>query len=175
LVKKQRQGMLALVRGSQEHRDSAGFRFLGLPQTPEYVRSIFNPLLRDMIEFAANRFRLTPPSRYTVDIRVMVTPPDGGSIAYADAREPGGKDRQITWIYCVESGEPYHGGELVLYETEHASQLQRRLTRRITVPPAPNALIMFPSSLVHEITPVVARGSAAATRPTVQGWLRWSE
>ena len=176
IVQSQRQALRPLVRRSpQRAHQSLGFKFLGLPQTPEYVKSIFDPLLSDMIEFAANRFKLKPPKRYRTDVRVMVTPPGGGSVAYTDSHEPGGEDRQVTWIYFVASTERYQGGDLLLYEVEHPTQLLSRLTRRITVPPTTNALIMFPSALVHEVTPVVAPHAAGATRPTIQGWLRWSK
>jgi len=175
LVQQRRQAMATLVRHTRTAPDGQGFRFIGLQETPEYVKSVFHPLLRDLIEFAANRFSLEAPSRYTADIQVRATLNGGGSVPFADTDERGGKDRRISWIYFIPSSDPYQGGELVLYEAENRSHLFNRLTRRILVPPAPNTLILFPSTLVHEITPVFAPRAAGVTRPTIQGWLRWTK
>ena len=175
IVQSQRQMLVPVVRSTDATPDSQEFKFLALPHVPEYVKSVFEPFLRDLIEFAADRFGLKAPEGYQSDLQVMVTPSGGGSVPRADDHEPGGWDRRLSWIYFIPSVEPYHGGDLVLYDTRNPSQLLRRLTRRIRISPAPNTLIIFPSALVYEITQVIAAQRATVTRPTVQGWLRWTE
>ena len=178
IVRNELRRFVPLVRESRSFEAGAGPEGLAmhaLPNVPPYVESIFQPFLRDLVEFAADRFGLSPPRRYRSDIQVTVTPPGGGSVAWTDADERDGEDRRLSWLYFVPWRDAYRGGDFVLYEAAEPAQLLNRLTRRIAVPPTPNSLILFPSALVHEITPVIAPASAQMTRPTVRGWLRWTD
>jgi SM-20-related protein len=80
--------------------------------------------------------------------------------------------REITFVYFFHC-EPkqFRGGELRIYDTrwENGAYVPARNYRVIV--PQQNQLVMFPSVLAHEITPVDCPSRAFAdSRFTVNGW-----
>jgi SM-20-related protein len=82
------------------------------------------------------------------------------------------RSRRITCVYYVHC-EPkaFHGGELRIYAppTRRSSARPRPY---VDIEPRQNRLVAFPSSLVHEVRPVVLRGNSfAGRRFAMNAWL----
>lgn len=80
--------------------------------------------------------------------------------------------RRLSFVYYLHRmPRPYTGGDLLLYDTacglgHHRPWAFTRLT------PLDNSLVLFPSQVMHEVTPVrLAGGDPADGRFTVNGWL----
>jgi SM-20-related protein len=143
-----------------------------LTQTPRWVVDGFTGRLDGVLEFVCARFGLRPnPTGHQWDVHVTATPPGGGFVPHIDNGTPAIADRVLSWVYHVANGS-FTGGELTLYDAREPRALLDGLTRRATVLPTPNTLVVFPSWLVHEITPV-GSSSDSLGRTTVHGWLRW--
>jgi len=93
--------------------------------------------------------------------------------AHCDDADASIASRHITFVYFFHR-EPrqFQGGELRLHDL-HCSGEQRTGTGRYqTVSPRQNQIVFFPSSVLHEITPVTCASSAFAdSRFTLNGWL----
>jgi SM-20-related protein len=80
--------------------------------------------------------------------------------------------REITFVYFFHR-EPreFRGGELRIYDSrwENGGYVPTHNYRSIV--PQQNQLVLFPSALAHEITPVECpSGTFASSRFTVNGW-----
>jgi Rps23 Pro-64 3,4-dihydroxylase Tpa1-like proline 4-hydroxylase len=85
--------------------------------------------------------------------------------------------REVTFVYFFHR-EPkaFSGGELRIYDTrrENGGYIPTKNYRVIT--PQQNQIVLFASSLAHEITPVTCASRAFAdSRFTLNGWLRRKE
>jgi Rps23 Pro-64 3,4-dihydroxylase Tpa1-like proline 4-hydroxylase len=81
--------------------------------------------------------------------------------------------RELTFVYFFHR-EPktFEGGELRIYDAYRENGRWFSSGDYQTIVPEQNQLIFFPSSLLHEITPVVCPSQAFAdSRFTVNGWL----
>jgi len=81
--------------------------------------------------------------------------------------------RELTYVYFFHR-EPkaFHGGELRLHDAERRDGSWVTTGSYKAVVPEQNEIVFFPSSLLHEITPVVCPSRAFAdSRFTVNGWL----
>jgi SM-20-related protein len=81
--------------------------------------------------------------------------------------------RQLTYVYFFHR-EPkaFQGGELRLHDAERRDGSWVTAGSYKAVVPEQNQIVFFPSSLLHEITPVVCPSRAFAdSRFTVNGWL----
>jgi len=150
-----------------------------LPETPEWVVDCFVPRLDALLEFACSRFGVTPDvAAHQWDVHVTVTPLGGGFVPHIDNGNPLIADRVLSWVYYLGNGG-VSGGDLTLYDAREPRALLEGLTRRASVAPEPNTLVIFPSWLVHEITPVIPIADSGGATPdelgrkTVHGWLRW--
>ncbi len=80
--------------------------------------------------------------------------------------------REITFVYFFHR-EPksFHGGELRIYDSSWENGGYVPMNNYRTVVPQQNQIVLFASSLAHEITPVVCSSRAFAdSRFTVNGW-----
>jgi Rps23 Pro-64 3,4-dihydroxylase Tpa1-like proline 4-hydroxylase len=81
--------------------------------------------------------------------------------------------RELTFVYFFHR-EPkaFDGGELRLYDAYRENDAWFSAGEHRTIVPEQNQMILFRSSLLHEITPVVCPSQAFAdSRFTVNGWL----
>lgn len=84
---------------------------------------------------------------------------------------PGGRSRSITYvIYLFRTPRRFSGGDLILYDWNLANEgYVSKFTRII---PRNNSLILFPSSVWHQVTPVKCYNSEFESgRFTINGWL----
>jgi Rps23 Pro-64 3,4-dihydroxylase Tpa1-like proline 4-hydroxylase len=81
--------------------------------------------------------------------------------------------RDVTFVYFFHR-EPraFHGGELRIYESRPQRDGLRSAPSYHSIIPEQNQMVVFPSCLAHEITPVECpSGLFADSRFTVNGWL----
>jgi SM-20-related protein len=80
--------------------------------------------------------------------------------------------REITFVYFFHR-EPknFRGGELRIYDSRREGGSYVPMENYRTIVPQQNQIVLFPSSLAHEITPVECSSKAFAdSRFTVNGW-----
>ncbi|HZQ24185.1 MAG TPA: 2OG-Fe(II) oxygenase [Terriglobales bacterium] len=80
--------------------------------------------------------------------------------------------RELTFVYFFHR-EPkaFEGGELRIYDTQMVNGEYLSTGRYKTIVPGQNQIVLFPSSLLHEITPVQCPSRAFAdSRFTLNGW-----
>jgi SM-20-related protein len=91
---------------------------------------------------------------------------------HCDDSQPEIASREITFVYFFHR-EPreFSGGELRLYESRWNDGSYAPTDTYRTIVPQQNQLVLFDSSLAHEITPVECpSGTFASSRFTVNGW-----
>jgi Rps23 Pro-64 3,4-dihydroxylase Tpa1-like proline 4-hydroxylase len=80
--------------------------------------------------------------------------------------------REITFVYFLHR-EPraFRGGELRIYDSRWENGMYRPTENYRAIVPQQNQVVLFASSLAHEITPVECPSNAFAdSRFTVNGW-----
>ncbi len=80
--------------------------------------------------------------------------------------------RELTFVYFFHR-EPkaFRGGDLRIYDSRWQNEQYVSAGQHETLVPEQNQIVFFPSSLVHEITPVDCPSQAFAdSRFTVNGW-----
>lgn len=80
--------------------------------------------------------------------------------------------RALTFVYFFHR-EPkaFSGGELRIYDSQRENGQWVKADQCQTIVPEQNRIVLFPSSLVHEITPVECPTEVFAdSRFTVNGW-----
>jgi Rps23 Pro-64 3,4-dihydroxylase Tpa1-like proline 4-hydroxylase len=82
--------------------------------------------------------------------------------------------REMTFVYFFHrEPKPFQGGDLRIYDSRWQDGQYVRTGKYQTIAPEQNQIVFFPSSLVHEISPVDCPTQAFAdSRFTVNGWLR---
>ncbi|MCU1297003.1 MAG: 2OG-Fe(II) oxygenase [Acidobacteriaceae bacterium] len=81
--------------------------------------------------------------------------------------------RELTFVYFFHR-EPkrFQGGELRLYDSRWENGAYVATENYRAIMPRQNQIVLFPSSLLHEITPIDSSAKAFAdSRFTVNGWL----
>jgi Rps23 Pro-64 3,4-dihydroxylase Tpa1-like proline 4-hydroxylase len=108
------------------------------------------------------------------NVEVQITASNDGDFFrhHSDSGQGEIGTRELTFVYFFNR-EPraFSGGELRVYDTrlENGEYCSAGEGHRIV--PGQNQIVFFPSSLVHEITPVECRSRAFAdSRFTVNGW-----
>jgi Rps23 Pro-64 3,4-dihydroxylase Tpa1-like proline 4-hydroxylase len=110
------------------------------------------------------------------DVEAQITASNDGDffrVHNDNAQEPL-ETREITFVYFFHR-EPkaYRGGELVIYDSRYEGGEYIAQEERTTIVPQQNQLVVFPSSLLHEVRPVeCASQKFLDSRFTVNGWLR---
>jgi hypothetical protein len=107
-------------------------------------------------------------------VDVQMTASNDGDFfrCHKDNGQPECAEREITFVYFVHR-EPkqFRGGELRIYDSRWESGDYVRSDNYRAVIPQQNQLVVFASSLEHEITPVeCASKEFADSRFTVNGW-----
>jgi SM-20-related protein len=92
---------------------------------------------------------------------------------HSDNGAPEVATREVTFVYFFHR-EPkeFSGGELRIYDAAREHDGYPATSNYRTIVPEQNQLVLFPSGLSHEITPVRSpSGKFADSRFTVNGWL----
>ena len=94
---------------------------------------------------------------------------------HEDNGSPGLETRVLTFVYFFHrEPRPFRGGELRIYDPQDGGDGRSRRIHSIV--PGQNQLVLFPSHLVHEITPVECRsGRFRDSRFTLNGWFHRPE
>jgi 2OG-Fe(II) oxygenase superfamily len=108
------------------------------------------------------------------DVETQMTASNDGDFfrCHSDNGQPENTAREITFVYFFHH-EPkgFRGGELRIYDSRWEGGVYVRSENYRAVIPQQNQLVVFVSSLEHEITPVVCPSREfAASRFTVNGW-----
>ena len=137
----------------------------------------YEKLLRDRIEVALPRLleKLGMPKFPVTRFESQLTASNDGDFFrhHFDNAEEEIASRQLTYVYFFHR-EPkaFQGGELRLHDAERRDGTWVTTGSYKAVVPEQNQIVFFPSSLLHEITPVVCPSRAFAdSRFTVNGWL----
>ncbi len=106
---------------------------------------------------------------------VQITASNDGDFfrAHSDDADATIASRHLTFVYFFHR-EPrqFEGGELRLHDLPWTAEDQVRARSYHAVSPRQNQIVFFPSSLLHEITPVACASRAFAdSRFTLNGWL----
>ena len=91
---------------------------------------------------------------------------------HCDDSQPEIASREITFVYFFHR-EPkaFRGGELRIYDSRWENGEYVSTGNYQIIVPGQNQVVFFPSSLLHEITPVECSSRAFAdSRFTVNGW-----
>jgi Rps23 Pro-64 3,4-dihydroxylase Tpa1-like proline 4-hydroxylase len=153
----------------------------------EVANSVVDPMVRRSRvlmdlgphrEFLAERLRsyvpavtaklCVPPFRVSrIDTQLTATNDGEFFRAHRDDGTSPYQTRRISFVlYFNRRPKSYSGGELILYTSDDNLQ-----SGRITVVPRHNSIIFFPSSVLHEVSPVdCPSGRFLDSRFTLNGW-----
>jgi len=142
---------------------------LDLGEYSDLILSRLQPALPGVLENLG--MQPFPPSR----VESQITASNHGDFFrhHRDNAEEEIATREITFVYFFHR-EPkaFDGGELRLYDAYRESGAWCSTGDYRAIVPEQNQMILFHSSLLHEITPVVCPSQAFAdSRFTVNGWL----
>ena len=106
---------------------------------------------------------------------VQITASNDGDFfrAHSDDADASIASRHLTFVYFFHR-EPrqFEGGELRLHNLPWNAEEQFKTGSYEAIQPRQNQIVFFPSSLLHEITPVACASRAFAdSRFTLNGWL----
>jgi Rps23 Pro-64 3,4-dihydroxylase Tpa1-like proline 4-hydroxylase len=108
------------------------------------------------------------------EVEVQITASNDGDFFrwHSDNSHEVNAPREITFVYFFHR-EPknFRGGELRIYDSRWENGAYVPMENYRTVVPQQNQMVLFASSLAHEITPVECSSQAFAdSRFTVNGW-----
>lgn len=108
-------------------------------------------------------------------VEAQITASNDGDFfgAHSDDADATIASRYLTFVYFFHR-EPrqFEGGELRLHDSHWTGERQAKAGTHETVSPRQNQIVFFPSSLLHEITPVACATRAFGdSRFTLNGWL----
>jgi Rps23 Pro-64 3,4-dihydroxylase Tpa1-like proline 4-hydroxylase len=83
------------------------------------------------------------------------------------------RSRELTFVYyCHREPRAFAGGELLMFGPYDDASDPRAQERCISLSPAQNSIVFFPSHYLHEVRPVSCPSRQfAASRLTYNGWL----
>ena len=107
-------------------------------------------------------------------VEAQITASNHGDLFYCHTDDSAEEisTRALTFVYFFHR-EPkaFTGGELRIYDSQQENGQWVKTDNCQTIVPDQNRIVFFPSSLVHEITPVECPSQAFAdSRLTVNGW-----
>jgi Rps23 Pro-64 3,4-dihydroxylase Tpa1-like proline 4-hydroxylase len=135
---------------------------------PEWLYQLLNERFRLHLPFILDS--LAYPA-YELDwLEAQITASNDGDFfaRHNDDHDANMPRRETTYVYfCHKEPRIFEGGELVVHPPAGAHGAP------IRIQPARNSVVLFPSSLTHEILPVRCPSrNFAHSRFTVNGWLR---
>jgi SM-20-related protein len=130
---------------------------------PDEAESVLTEL-RKRIESILHALQLSPFS--ASDIECQLTAHNDGDFyrVHTDNGSSEAAGRQLSYIYYFHrQPRGFSGGQLKIYDGE----------RSLTLEAEDNTLVVFHSSLEHEVLPIRCSGGFADSRFSVNGWV-WS-
>jgi SM-20-related protein len=120
--------------------------------------------------------KLSHPSFPVSSIEAEITASNDGDFfrRHSDNTEEPIREREISYVYYFHR-EPkgFTGGQLRIYDSRFENGRYVAADSFKTIFPRQNRIVFFPSSLVHELSPVHCRSrSFADSRFTLNGWVR---
>jgi Rps23 Pro-64 3,4-dihydroxylase Tpa1-like proline 4-hydroxylase len=150
-----------------DHRRSRVFLELGRHRdvVVERIRSVLPSVLQKlgMEEFSISA------------VEAQITASNDGDFfrSHSDNGDDKVASRQLTFVYFFHrEPRPFEGGELRIYDARLENGEYVNTGSYQTIEPRQNQIVLFPCSLLHEITPVECPSRAFAdSRFTLNGWL----
>jgi Rps23 Pro-64 3,4-dihydroxylase Tpa1-like proline 4-hydroxylase len=109
------------------------------------------------------------------DVEAQITASNDGDYfhRHADNAQADNSSREITFVYFFhQEPKKFQGGELRVYDSRRGNEEYVPTENCRSVVPQQNQMVLFSSSLMHEITTVECSSRAFAdSRFTVNGWL----
>ena len=137
--------------------NAANYRVADIVHHPEY-REILEPKIQLFLQDACGKLNYPIFTPQKIEMQLTITR-DGGF--YKKHRDNGcapNRGRKISYVFYLTDN--FLGGELVIHHSKVATAIK----------PAPNSLVMFPSSVEHEIYPV-EKLVGNNDRITINGWI----
>lgn len=134
----------------------------------------FGSLLSDRVVFYLPfiRRRLRLPSFRVSAREVQITASNDRDFfgLHSDNSEPPYENRELSFVlYYHHEPKPFGGGELRLYRPPTGPNTPAECE---VVTPEANSVVVFPSSLLHEVLPIACpSGAFADSRFTLNGWI----
>jgi len=148
------------------------FRRSGTLHELEDVWEMFDARLRRLLPYVRQELELTWFPLGRVERQMAVHRGGGFFSAHADNTDPAVAGRCLTCVYYFHRRpKRFSGGELWLYETVIRNGQAHRGQRHVSVVPADNTAVFFPSDVHHQVRPVRPRSDAFAdSRFSVNVW-----
>ena len=144
-------------------------------QTAREARPLVIPRLRSILPCVLARLGVQGLDQYLVEMNVTAHLAGGYFRPHRDDSHQIHHCRRVSYVYYFHrQPKRFSGGDLLLYDTDlEAKEADPKPHSFFRVKPRHNSLVFFPSSYVHEITPVeCASQDFADGRFTVNGWIR---
>ena len=149
-----------------EHRRSRVLMDLG-KRRDNFLDRLQSSLPRVIRKLGQDPFRIS-------HVETQITASNDGDFfrCHSDNAEEIIASREITFVYFFHrEPKPFRGGELRIYDSRWNSGRYVPTNNYRTIVPQQNQVVLFASSLAHEITPVECPSKAFAdSRFTVNGW-----
>jgi SM-20-related protein len=137
----------------------------------------FEQRIREILPEVLKYFGLPLPSKATFETQLSSHNDGGYFKIHNDNGSPRTANRLLTYIYYFHrQPSAFTGGKLRLYDSKIEARAWVAAETFIELEPENNALLMFPSRLMHEVLPISCRSRAFADgRFTLNGWVRNEE
>ncbi len=140
-----------------------------------YDVSTIYPLIAERImahlPLVTERLDLDPFTVREIELQVTSTNDGEWFRPHRDSGAGAVRSRELTFVYyCHREPRAFRGGELRLYEP--FADVDDPDGQSVTIVPAQNAMVFFPSHYFHEVLPTwCPTGAFADARLTFNGWL----
>lgn len=138
----------------------------------QQITSWFLPKLQSTVPQYANKLGVKS-ALAADDPEIQMTAHLSGGFFHAHSDNSNGrnKSRRISFLYYFhQDPKPYTGGDLLIFDSniKHSQFDEKKFTR---LSPINNSLVLFNSSYIHSVTPIVAKSATfEAGRFTLNGW-----
>ena len=136
------------------------------------LADMFRERVRQVLPLVGQRVGIDARNVRAIDVQMTASNDEEFFVPHADngAAFP---TRAITYVYFFNR-EPaaFTGGELRVFHKTSVAGSGESPSRFTTIVPAQNQIVFFPSSLLHEVTPLSVPSKAFAdSRFTLNGWI----
>ena len=142
--------------------------------TTRDVRSEFLPKLRAVLPEVQRRLRMEDLDVERIELHATVLLNGGVYAAHRDAADHlETRDRLVSYVcYFHRAPRPFAGGDLLLHDAgPRAGGPAGPAGAFSRIEPLCDSIVFFPSSCVHEITPVACGAEFGDGRFAVNGWI----
>jgi SM-20-related protein len=132
---------------------------------------MFRERVRSVLPLVGQRLGADTRHSLAIDVQMTASNDQEFFVAHVD-NGPAFPTRAISYVYFFNK-EPaaFSGGELTLFHSD-AAAADGSPARFTTIVPTQNQIVLFPSSLLHEVKPLSVPSQAFSdSRFTVNGWI----